>query len=352
MTLDWRKAVLHQGARISDAVRVLNEEKLRIALVVDDNPLLVGTVTDGDVRRGLIKHTALTDPVVSIMNTNPITATTENNREWVLALMHRLEILQVPILDAEGHVVRVEFLQELTGKQKHDNSVLLMAGGFGKRLHPLTLDTPKPMLKVGRKPILESIIEQLVESGFHNLYVAIHYKGDVVKDYFGDGSGLGAKICYLEEKTPLGTGGALGMLPEDGLKLPILLINGDLLTNVDFSQMLAFHNEQSGDITVCVREYDLQVPYGVVEVKNQKVVGLIEKPVQKFFVNAGIYVIAPRLKADLSKTKQVDMPDILNDQIICGKEVNVFPIHEYWLDIGLMKQYEQAQSDIGRLHDD
>ena len=350
--MDWKKTVLDQKALISDAIRILDEVALRIVLVVDEQQVLVGTVTDGDIRRGLIKRIALSDPVTSIMNKTPITVTTDNTRESILALMQSLEILQVPVVDVKGRATHVEFLQELTGRPRNNNPVLLMAGGFGKRLHPLTVDTPKPMLKVGQKPILESIIQQVVNSGFHNLYIAIHYKGDLVRNHFGDGSRWGVKIEYLEEKSPLGTGGALSMLPNDGSNMPVLLMNGDLLTNIDFGRMLTFHGEHNAEITMCVREFELEIPYGVVNVRNQEIVGIQEKPVEKYFANAGIYVLSRSVISNQSYSSRIDMPELVTKHLSSGKRVSAFPIHEYWLDIGLMKQYEQAQIDIDSIDRD
>lgn len=350
--MDWKKTVLDQGAHISDAIRILDEVALRIVLVVDQQQVLVGTVTDGDIRRGLIKRIALTEPVSSIMNRSPITVTSANTRESILSLMQRLEILQVPVLDARGRVENVEFLQELTGKPTYDNPVLLMAGGFGKRLHPLTVDIPKPMLKVGQKPILESIIQQVVDSGFHNLYIAIHYKGELVRSYFGDGARWGASIQYLEEVSPLGTGGALSMLPRDGSSTPVLLMNGDLLTSIDFGHMLTFHDEHKADITMCVREIEFEIPYGVVKVRNQEIVEIQEKPVERYFANAGIYVVSRSVTSDLADGERVEMPELITQNLLFGKRVSAFPIHEYWLDIGLMKQYEQAQIDIDSISRD
>ena len=352
MAIDWRKALLGQEALISEAVRVLEETSLRIVLIVDGEKRLVGTVTDGDIRRGLMGHSEMTDPAVSVMNKRPITALITQSRESILALMRQYDILQVPVVDSNGLVVQVELLQKLTNLEILHNPVVLMAGGVGSRLYPLTADMPKPMLKVGGKPILESIVEQLIESGFLNLYISICYKGEIVRDYFGDGSAWGANIQYLEESEPLGTAGALGLLPDDDNDYPILLVNGDILTKVDFRHLLDFHKEQGGHITLCVREYDFQVPYGVVEVSGQKVAGLKEKPIHKFFVNAGIYAIDKSVISDYRKPIAIDMPDLINDQLKHSNLVNVFPIHEYWLDIGLMEQYEQAQIDVSRLPGD
>ena len=352
MVVDWQKALLGHEALISEAVRVLEETSLRIVLIVDGEKKLVGTVTDGDIRRGLMRNAGMTDPVTSIMNERPITASVTQSGESILALMRQWDVLQVPVVDIDRRVVQVELLQKLTSREILKNPVLLMAGGVGSRLYPLTEDTPKPMLKVGGKPILESIIEQLIGSGFINLYISICYKGEIVRDYFGNGSEWGANIQYLEESEPLGTAGALGLLPDDDNDSPILMVNGDILTRVDFRRLLDFHKEQGGHLTMCVREYDFQVPYGVVEVSGQQVTSLKEKPIQKFFVNAGIYTVDKNLINNYRKSTAIDMPDLINDQLEQSNLVNVFPIHEYWLDVGLMEQYKQAQIDVSRLPGD
>ena len=350
--LSWKKTLLQPTARISEAVSVLNDVSLRVVLVVDDQLRLLGTITDGDVRRGLMRHLGMDEPVESIMNKSPITASEVRNRDAVLALMRKRDILQIPILDAQGCVTNVEFLQDLISPNDLANPVVLMAGGFGRRLRPLTTNIPKPMLKVGNKPILESIIVQLVESGLRQLFISVFFKADVVQDYFGDGAAWNADIQYLVEDEPLGTGGALSLLPKDLTDLPILLINGDILTKVDFSRLLEFHSEQNCELTVCVREYDFQVPYGVVEISENRVLSLVEKPVQSCFVNAGIYVINQSLILGKNRSEGFDMPDLINDQILQSKAVNVFPIHEYWTDIGLKEHYEQAKMDVNKLSRD
>ena len=348
----WKKILLQPTARITEAVNVLNDASLRVVLVVDDQLRLLGTITDGDVRRGLMKHVGMDESVESIMNKNPITASEASTRDTVLALMRERDILQIPILDAQGCVTNVEFLQDLISPNDLTNPVVLMAGGFGRRLRPLTTNTPKPMLKVGNKPILESIIVQLVRSGLRQVFISVFFKADVVQDYFGDGAAWNADIQYLVEDEPLGTGGALSLLPKDLSDLPILLMNGDILTKVDFRRLLEFHSEQNCDLTVCVREYDFQVPYGVVEVAENRILSIVEKPVQSCFVSAGIYVIDPSLIMGKCRSEGFDMPDLINNQILQGKAVNVFPIHEYWTDIGLKEHYDQAKMDVNELSRD
>ncbi|SVE20562.1 uncharacterized protein METZ01_LOCUS473416, partial [marine metagenome] len=223
------------------------------------------------------------------------------------------------------------------------NLVLLMAGGFGRRLYPLTRDIPKPLLRVGNKPILESIIEQLAEAGFQRFFLAVHYKSEQVRTHFGDGSNWGVTIEYLEEGKPLGTAGALGLLNHDLVDAPLLMMNGDLLTRLSFNQLLEYHVAHGGVATMCVREYNFQIPYGVVQGDGVLVQGIVEKPVQKYFVNAGIYVLEPRLVKQCNIEQSKDMPDLLQANVEAGAQVNMFPIHEYWLDIGRMEEYERAQ---------
>lgn len=348
----WLSAVLAPTATMSDAVQVINNASLRFALVVDEHRKILGTVTDGDIRRGLIQQLGMNTPVSEVMNRSPITVNADMRREEMVRLMQEKDILQLPIVDSDRVVVGVEFLQKLSVSQKVENSVVLMAGGFGKRLQPLTETVPKPMLKVGRKPILESIVEQLSESGFNKIYISVFYKASIVQSYFGNGEKWGVDIEYLVEDEPLGTAGALSLLPEDIGPFPILVMNADILTKVEFSHLLAFHKEQECDLTVCVREYDYQVPYGVVEVSENRITSLIEKPIQSVFVNAGIYVIDPRLVRDHSWNGTSDMTDLINKQIQHSRPINVFPIHEYWIDIGLMEEYKRANSEAQKTSDD
>lgn len=352
VTVDWQRAVLPVDATVSQAIKILDEVSLRIVLIVDQRNQLVGTITDGDVRRGLVGYIDMQESVELIMNKNPVTAPVELGRDSILKLMMQWDILQVPVVDSNRQIVDVEFLQSYPSREAIDNPVILMAGGVGERLYPLTADIPKPMLKVGNRPILESIVEQLAASGFHNLYISIFFKGEVLKEHFGDGSAWGISIEYLEEAQPLGTGGAVSLLPEIDNDLPLVVINGDVLAKVNYRRLLDFHKEQEGELTICVREHDLQVPYGVVEMSGLDVKKLVEKPTHKFFVNAGIYIISRELANTHNSEQRIDMPDLVNFHIEKGKRIKAYPLHEYWIDIGLMDQYEKAQIDFGYLFDD
>jgi dTDP-glucose pyrophosphorylase len=339
---DFDNILLKYNDTLKDTIKKLHSGGRRIILVVDDRKKLLGTVTDGDIRRALIKHTSMDCAVGEIMNCSPFTARISDTYDVIMGKMKSLDLLAIPLVDQQGMLIGLETLRDLFEIKKHDNPVFLMAGGFGKRLHPLTVEKPKPMLNVGSRPILETIIRRFIDAGFHIFYISIHYKASMIRDYFGDGSSWGVKIEYLYEESPLGTAGSLGLLPDDMPKLPIVVMNGDLLTKVNFEHLLDFHCKYDGLATMCIREYDFKVPYGVVDIEDQYVTSIEEKPVQRFFINAGIYVIDPKITEQVDGSTHLDMTSLLKNQIDQGRCINTFPIHEYWLDIGRMEEYKQA----------
>lgn len=344
---DWKKVILKANHTLADGIQILEKEALGIIMIANDQMQLLGTVTDGDIRRALLNHLGMTASLESFMHKEPVTASVDDDRGTVLNMMKQKLLLQVPVIDADQCIVGLETIHHLIKAEKRENPVFLMAGGFGKRLRPLTDKVPKPLLNIGNKPILQTILEQFIESGFHNFYIATHYKAEMLKEYFGNGDRWGVKIIYIDEKAPLGTAGALGLLP-DLPDLPIVLMNGDLLTKVDFLKLLNFHEQKIGLATMCVREYDYKIPYGVVQFSEEGVSAIVEKPVHSFFINAGIYVLEPSLINSIGKNEYIDMPDLLEKNIKDHKRVNMYPIHEYWLDIGQMKDFEQAQVDISK----
>lgn len=343
---NWKNTILKKEDVMEVAIKILSQESLRIVMVVDENERLIGTITDGDIRRGLIRKLPLNTVLTEFMHKKPTVASIKDSKSSVLAKMKRLDLLQIPIVDNDKRVVGLKTLQNLLEKNRFNNPIFLMAGGFGKRLAPLTDITPKPLLRVGDRPLLEKIIEQFSDAGFHNFYISVHYKADMVQEYFGDGSNFGVAIKYIHEDEPLGTAGSLGLLPNDVPNLPILMMNGDLLTKIDFEELLNFHLQEGGDVTMCVREYDFQVPYGVVKTNGKHVTAIEEKPMHSFFVNAGIYVLNPSLLDMIDGKSYLDMPELLERKIGKLGKVSMFPVHEYWLDIGQIEQFNQAQKDI------
>ena len=347
----WRKALVNSNVTLEQAIEVLDKAALRIALIVGEDDKLLGTLTDGDVRRALLKHLPLNTPVTEVMNTKPKTAEQAWTESRVLAMLEQYELLQIPLVDSEDRVLGLANLHDILNKHRHDNPVFLMAGGFGTRLRPLTNNCPKPMLKVGDKPILEQILLNFVEAGFHRFYISTHYMSEVIRDYFGDGEKWGVSIQYVYEDEPLGTGGALGLLPHDEIDQPMFMMNGDLLTSLNLHSFLEFHERQTGVATMCVREYEHQVPYGVITSEGTQIKSMLEKPVHRFFVNAGIYLLEPSLVNSVVPGTRIDMPTLLEKQIDDDKTVNMFPVHEYWLDIGRMEDFEKAQKTCGYLNE-
>ena len=343
---DWPKVLIEPTDDLSKGIKVLHNTGLRIALVVDKENKLLGTLTDGDIRRALIDQSTMKSSVSLIMNSNPVIVDDKATKKEILDLMSERSLLHMPIVDKDGVLCGMETLHNLVDSPKCDNPVFLMAGGFGTRLHPLTRDTPKPLLKVGSKPILEMIIEQFISYGFHNFYISTHFKSEQIKSYFKNGERHNININYVHEDAPLGTAGSLGLLPDNLPDLPIIVMNGDLLTKVDFKNLLDFHNDNNAEATMCVREYDFQVPYGVVEIDNYSIKEIKEKPVHTFFVNAGIYVLDKTLINKVDSNTYLDMTDFLEKELDSNDGVSAFPIHEYWLDIGKIEEYEKANRDV------
>ena len=344
---DWRSALLTEGGTVADAIRVLEANVAHICLVVDAGGRLKGTVTDGDVRRGLLRSLPLGAPVAEVMNKAPLTGRPEENRQTHLEAMRRIQVRQLPVVDATGHVIGLVTSDEIAHPGPRPNWVVLMAGGLGLRLRPLTEETPKPMLRIGTKPLLETTIESFLQQDFRRFYISVNYRADKVKAHFGDGARFGCEIRYLEEETELGTAGALGLLAERPAE-PLIVMNGDVLTKVNFGQLLDFHREHGAAATMCVREYDFQVPYGVVRLDGTRIHGLVEKPVHSFFVNAGIYVVEPHLLDSVPRDgRRFHMTELFEHAIARKHKTAAFPIREYWIDVGQLDDFARANGDWG-----
>jgi len=253
--------------------------------------------------------------------------------------------IEVIIITDNDSVIGLFTAKDASSISLHDNPILIMAGGFGTRLKPLTDNCPKPMLHVGNKPILEWQIDMFSDQGFNNFFISTHYSPEKIENFFGDGSNKGINITYIHEEVPLGTGGALGLLPKNIAKKPLIVINGDILTKIDFTKVLDFHNKQELDATMCVREYEYQVPFGVIDGDGYDISGMTEKPINRFFINAGVYVINNSIIDKVEHNTHINLPTLLMQQINKGKKIMKFPIYEYWLDIGRMGDFERAQAD-------
>jgi dTDP-glucose pyrophosphorylase len=336
--------LITENTKIKEALKVIDKGAIRIALVVDDNHKLLGTLSDGDIRRGLLKNYTLEDSIKELYFKTPITALYSESKEKIIQKAIKNQVYQIPIVDEDNHLVDIVNLATLLNVTKKRNRVILMAGGLGTRLKPLTDDIPKPMLKVGNKPILETIIKNFASHGFVNITISLNYKAEIIREYFKDGSDFGVNIDYVEENTRLGTAGALSLLKEQPNE-PFFVMNADLLTDVNFSNLLDFHCFGNANATMCVREYEYQVPYGVIEIENSSIASIVEKPIKKFFVNAGIYVLSPNIFEFIPKNEFFDMPTLFNILIEKHKKVLSFPIHEYWLDIGRIEEYKKANEE-------
>lgn len=334
---------------IRDAVTLINRNAKGIALVTDAERHLLGTITDGDVRRALMENLSLESPVSELLTrkveryVRPVTALTGTSESALLQLMHEHVIHQIPLLDAERRVVDLITLDELVGEEALPMQAVIMAGGFGKRLLPLTEETPKPMLPVGDRPLMERTIQQLREAGIRRVNVTTHYLPEKITAHFGDGAAFGVELNYVREETPLGTAGALGLMAAPSE--PLLVINGDLLTRVNYRAMLAWHREHRADLTVAVRRFSMQVPYGVVDAEAGLVTAVREKPDVHFLVNAGIYLLEPSVYQFIEAGERSDMTDLIHRLLEAKRTVSSFLIHEYWLDIGKHDDYLRAQTD-------
>jgi len=338
---------LTRDSTIEEAFKVINNGAVQIAIVVDASDRLIGTVTDGDLRRAILSGKKLTDQIQGVFNITPVVANINNTKEEVVNICSSKQIHQIPIVDSGGKVIGIELIDDLIKATPHNNKVILMVGGLGTRLRPLTEHTPKPMLPVGGKPILQTIVERFVSYGFVNIVMCIGYKSSIIQDFFGDGKKFGANIEYVLEEDRMGTAGALSLLSKNQKpKASFFVMNGDLLTNVNFEHLMDFHLRSQGKATMCVREYDFQVPYGVVETNEDSVVAITEKPVHKFFVNAGVYVLEPECIDLIPQSEFYDMPSLFDEMIRLQQKVASFPIREYWLDIGRIEEYDRANSDI------
>lgn len=341
----WEKALITPSTSVRSALETINQVGCQIALVVDESRRLLGTVSDGDVRRALLEGKTLNSLVRDVMHSTPTTVREEDDRHARLAKMRRLALHQLPVLNGDGIVVGLETVDDFLSTPDRDEWVVIMAGGLGSRLRELTHDTPKPMLRVGNRPLLETIVRGYADQGFRNFYLAVNYKAEQIEAHFGDGSQMGVSVKYLREQKRLGTAGALSLLPERPTR-PFVVTNADLLTKENFAAMVDQHLEQGADGTMGVREYEMQVPFGVVVERDGRIHSIEEKPIQRFTVSSGMYVLSPGALDLVPHDQFFDMPTLFEAMVEKGMRTRCHRINGYWLDIGRLPDFERANLEF------
>lgn len=345
MGKDWKLCLVRASVSLVEAVKVMNEAALQIALIVDENEILVGVLTDGDFRRAMLEGISINSNVQKVMNSQPITLKFGQTKEEALKIMKSKKIHQLPVVDQKGKLLKLYTIESIFEEDRKENEVILMAGGLGSRLKDLTKDCPKPLLNVGGKPLLETTILNLKQNGFYKFCFCVNHLSDRLKEYFGNGENLGVQIRYVDEPKRLGTAGAL-KISEVTSNDPVIVMNGDILTNLKFSQLLDFHENGSFDATMAIRQFEIQVPYGVIETNGPDVIGIQEKPIQSHFINAGVYVFNPKMFDLIPKDEYFDMNNFFDEMMSQKKKIGAFPIHEYWIDIGHTQDYEKANIEF------
>lgn len=344
----WKEVVVSPQTSLAEAIAKVDASGLQVALVLAPEGTLLGLLTDGNIRRAILAGRSLQVSVSEVMETHPITVPASTPRDVMLALMQRNTIHHLPLVNDLGNVVGLATLDDLVGAAKRPNWIVLMAGGLGTRLQPLTNECPKPLLAVSGKAILDTIIESFAEQGFKHIFISVNYKAEMIQNHVGKGERWGIEVEYLHETIRLGTAGSLSLLPGRPTT-PILVMNGDVLTRANFSNLLQFHEGQGAIATMAVREFAFQVPYGVVQVNGTQIDAIEEKPVEKFFVNAGIYVLSPDVLQYLPKASFCDMPTLFQNLIADHGNIAAYPLREYWLDIGHLEELDRAQREWVRV---
>lgn len=329
----WRRAILPPSASLHDAIRCLNEVAIKIVLICDNQGGLLGTISDGDIRRGLLRGLSLHSPLIEVARRDPLVVPEGMDRELVLQLMAANKVQQIPVVDDDGRPVGLHLWEALTSPVERANLMVIMAGGMGTRLRPYTDTCPKPMLPVAGKPMLEHIIERARKEGFKRFVLAVHYLAHIVEGHFGDGGRFGVHIDYLRENEPLGTAGALSLLNPTP-DLPFVVTNGDVMTDIRYGELLDFHQRHAAVATMAVRLHEWQHPFGVVQMEGVDIVGFEEKPVARTHINAGVYVLSPAVLKSLESDKRCDMPSLFERIQSSGGRTVAYPMHEPWLDVG------------------
>ncbi|MCX2683726.1 nucleotidyltransferase family protein [Campylobacter sp. MIT 21-1685] len=342
--MDINKLKLTPNSSIKEALKIIGSERVRLGIVVDSKSKLLGVLSDSNIRKALINGKNLQSSIEGIYTRNPVTIKENTKKEELLKLSAKNDIYDFPVLNEKNEVIAIKSISSLLSPIKHPNRIILIAGGLGTRLKELTKDTPKPMLKVGKKPILESIVQNFAKQNFDNFIFCVNYKKQIIEQYFKKGQEFGVQIRYIKERKKLGTAGALSLIKEN-FKESFIVMNADILTELDFSELLNAHKKSKALMTVCIREYEQQIPYGVITKKQAFIDTIEEKPIQKFLVSAGIYVCQPEILKLLKTNEYLDMPQLIQKVLQQGK-VNTYMIKNYWIDIGRMEEFQRANEEF------
>jgi dTDP-glucose pyrophosphorylase len=341
----WRTTVLPLSSNIKQAIAKLDETGLQIVLVLDAKNILLGTLTDGDIRRGLLRGLTLEEPIESVMRSNSLVVPPNVSKEIVSQLMHANRFRQVPIVNANHELIGLHCWDEIDAPVERPNLMVIMAGGLGTRLRPHTETCPKPMLPVAGKPMLERIIERAKVEGFSRFTISIYYLGHMIEEHFGNGERFGVQINYLKETTPLGTAGALGLLSPRP-DLPFIVTNGDVLSDIKYGELLDFHGRHSAVATMAVRLYEWRHPFGVVQTRGLDIIGFEEKPISRTHINAGIYALSPEALKVTAPNNSYDMPSLFEQLQFEGKRTVAYPMYEPWLDVGRPDDLAEARLSL------
>lgn len=343
---DWTAITLGEGDSFETALNLMNRGGYQLALVRTADGRMAGMVTDSDIRKALLRGITLEQPVAAVMNAAPLVVSPELGEAEAHQLMLLNHFFHLPVVDKTGQLVGLHVAEQLRCPEQRSETLVIMAGGRGQRLMPLTANTPKPMLPLQGRPILEHIIERAKLEGFRQVVISVNYLAEVITKHFGDGSGHGVSIHYLREQKPLGTAGALAALPSSLRQKPVVVTNSDVITDVSYADLLSQALREGADGLMAVRLQEWQNPFGVVRSEGNRLLGLEEKPMYRHQVNAGMYVLTSALLDLLQPDTYCDMPDLFSRGVAIGLNLQVFPLHESWLDIGRPADYQAAGGNV------
>lgn len=340
--------LIHSNCTIREVLEKLNIGGKGIVLVVDEKHRLIGTITDGDVRRAILSGASIEDKINGIVHRNPVYVKEDIANEEIKDIFIRSAVKQIPVVNKEGVVINLISINDILLPEGKENPVIIMAGGLGTRLKDLTKEIPKPMLKVGQDPILHHIINNFKRYGYNKIIITVNYKANIIENYFQDGYAYGVKISYIREKERLGTAGGI-KLAQDYLAKPFFVINGDVFTNLNVDNMMQYHLKNKFDLTIAVRQYTYKIPYGVIEANEKMVINIKEKPEEEYLINGGIYCLNPEVIELIPDEQYYEITDLINDCIEKGLKVGYYEIEEYWMDIGRLEDYYKVNDDVGEI---